>query len=118
MDGANLVGIRNVFGSEALQQVKTCEFHFKQNRNKKARQLDDESSQEFKEKCEALLIAQTVDGYKAAMNDLIKFVKDKPDRQYLESWLKWWDERREFIFNAFTISDAPKMNQAEVVHAG
>lgn len=66
-------------------------FHFKQNRNKKARQLDDESSQEFKDKCEAaeaLLVAQTDDGYTVAMNDLNQFVKEKPDRELLASWLK------------------------------
>ena len=39
----------------------------------------------------------TADGY--AMNDLNQFVKEKPDREFLESWLKWWDNRREFIFN-------------------
>ena len=37
MADANLIGIKDVFGSEALNQVKTCEFHFKQNRNKQAR---------------------------------------------------------------------------------
>ena len=118
MAGANLVGIRDVFGSEALKRVKTCEFHFKQNRNKKARELDEESAQEFKDLCEALLIAQTADGYAAAMSNLTKFVNEKPDREFLESWLKWWDDRKEFIFNAFTPSDGPKTNQAEVIHAG
>ena len=117
MAGANLIGIKDVFGSEALNQVKTCEFHFKQNRNKKARQLDDESSQEFKDMCDALLVAETIDGYQAALKNLNKFVKDKEDREFLEPWLKWWDDRREFIFRAFTPSDAPNMNQAEVVHA-
>ena len=83
MAGANLIGIRDAFGSEALKPMKTCEFHFKQNRNKKARQLDDESSQEFKDKCEALLVAQTDDGYTVAINDLNQFVKEKPDREFL-----------------------------------
>lgn len=118
MAGANLVGIRDVFGSEALKRVKTCEFHFKQNRNKKARELDQESSQEFKDMCDALLVAQTADGYATAMSNLTKFANDKPDRKFLEAWLKWWDDRREFIFNAFTPPDGPKMNQAEVIHAG
>jgi hypothetical protein len=99
MAGVNLVGIRDVFGSKALKQVKTCEFHFKQNRNKKARELDQESAQELKDICEALLIAQTTDGYAAATSDLTKFVNKKPDCEFLESW---WDDRREFIFNAFT----------------
>ena len=112
MAGANLVGIRDVFGSEALKRVKTCEFHFKQNRNKKARELDEESAQEFKDLCEALLIAQTADGYAAAMSNLTKFVNEKPDREFLESWLKWWDDRKEFIFNAFTPSDGPSRSDS------
>ena len=117
MAGANLVGIKNVFGADALKRVKTCEFHFKQNRNKRARELDEESSQEFKDMCEALLVAQTVNGYAAAMGNLTKFINEKPERKHLETWLEWWNERREFIFNAFTVADGPKMNQAEVVHA-
>ena len=117
MAGANLVGIKNVFGADALKRVKTCEFHFKQNRNKRARELDEESSQEFKDMCEALLVAQTVNGYTAAMGNLTKFINEKPERKHLETWLEWWNERREFIFNAFTVADGPKMNQAEVVHA-
>ncbi|CAB3991211.1 Hypothetical predicted protein [Paramuricea clavata] len=117
MAGANLVGIRDVFGSEALKRVKTCEFHFKQNRNKKARELDEESAKEFKDLCEALLIAQSADGYAAAMSNLTKFVNEKPEHEFLELWLKWWDDRKEFIFNAFTPSDGPKMIQAEGIHA-
>ena len=67
--------------------------------------------------CDALLVAETIDSYQAALKNLNKFVKDKEDREFLEPWLKWWDDRREFIFRAFTPSHAPNMNQAEVVHA-
>jgi hypothetical protein len=62
--------------------------------------------------CEALLIAQTADGYAAAMSNLTKFVNEKPDREFLESWLKWWDDRKEFIFNAFTPSDGPSRSDS------
>ena len=79
MAGANLVGIKNVFGANALKRVKTCEFHFKQNQNKRARELDEESSQEFKDMCEALLAAQTVNGYTAVMGNLTKFINEKPN---------------------------------------
>ena len=37
---------------------------------------------------------------------------------FLKSWLAWWHDRRGFIFRAFAPSQAPHMNQAEVVHAG
>ena len=76
MAGVNLVGIRDVFGSKALKRVKTCEFHFKQNRNKKARELDQESAQELKDICEALLIAQTTDGYAVVIYICTNLVND------------------------------------------
>ena len=34
------------------------------------------------------------------------------------SWIKWWDSRKVFIFSAFAPKNAPKMNLAEVIHAG
>ena len=117
MAGANLVGIKDVFGAEALKRVKTCEFHFKQNVNKKARRLDTESGEEFKSMCEALLQAQTTSEHASVREKLDDFVKAKPaERQFLVSWLEWWDNRKEFIFRAFAPA-GPKMNQAEVVHA-
>jgi hypothetical protein len=54
-----------------------------------ARELDEESAQEFKDMCEALLVAQTADGYAAAMSNLTKFVNEKPEREFLQSWLQW-----------------------------
>jgi hypothetical protein len=117
MAGANLIGIKDIFGNEALERVKTCEFHYKQNVNRRARLIDAESAEEFKEKCEAMLQAQTEDGFSAARKELDDFIEANPtERQCLVSWLKWWDERKEFIFNAFT-PVGPRMNQAEVVHA-
>ena len=118
MAGANLNGIKKVFGHGALDKIKTCEFHFKENRNKKAQKLDPESRPIFKEKCEALLHAQTLQGYNVAKGELQFFIDERPDRHFLDSWLKWWNDRREFIFNAFTPEDGPHMNQAEVIHAG
>ena len=56
-------------------------------------------------------------GYTAAMGNLTKFINKEPERKHLELWLEWWNEWREFIFNAFTVADGPKMNQAEAVHA-
>ena len=45
MAGSNMNGLK-VFGEDALQRIKSCEFHFKQNRNKMAQKLSsDEDSQ-------------------------------------------------------------------------
>ena len=53
MAGANLAGISKVFGDSAC--IKTCEFHFKDCRNKKAKTLDADSAQEFKSLWDNLL---------------------------------------------------------------
>ena len=80
MAGANLNGIKD--------KIKTCEFHFKENRNKKAQKLDPESLPIFKEKCEALLHAHTLQGYNAAKDEFQFFIDEHPERHFLDSWLK------------------------------
>jgi len=47
-----------------------------------------------------------------------EFIEAKSERQFLNSWIKWWDSRRVFIFGAFTPKNAPKLNLAEFIHAG
>lgn len=42
MAGANMNGLRQVFGDEALSRIKSCEFHFKESINKMARKLGQE----------------------------------------------------------------------------
>ena len=63
MPGPNMAAICAVFGSEAMQFIKTCEFHFKDQRNQKARKVDEDSSECFKLLCDDLLQSETVDGY-------------------------------------------------------
>ena len=71
MAGSNMAAIRNVFESEAIPYIKTCEFHFKDHRNQKARKLDEDSSQCFKLLCNDLLQCVTVDGYNLAKAKII-----------------------------------------------
>lgn len=59
MEGANLAGICNVLGNVAKTHIKSCKFHFKDHRNKKASKLDSESSEEFKVLCDQLLESVT-----------------------------------------------------------
>ena len=55
MAGANLAGLTEVFGETVNDRVKTCEFHFKDHRNKNARKLD--SAAEFKTLCDNLSLS-------------------------------------------------------------
>jgi hypothetical protein len=118
MAGANFAGIANIFGDDMKSAIKSCEFHFKEQRNKKANRLRDENSvTEFKDLCEQLLNSTTEEAYNAAKKDMDAFVKGDKDREFLETWVAWWHERRGFIFRAFAPQNAPQMNQAEVIHA-
>lgn len=118
MAGANLAGICNVFGESAKCRIKSCEFHFKDHRNKKANKLDPDSSNEFKTLCNELLESETEKQYDNAKGRMDLFISENDDRLFLKSWLSWWHDRRGFIFRAFTPNNAPSMNQAEVIHAG
>ena len=118
MAGANLAGLCNVYGDTAKYRIKSCEFHFKDHRNKKANKLDPESSEEFKELCEQLLDSVTENQYDIVKKQLDSFISANDERSFLGSWLSWWHDRRGFIFRAFAPTNAPCMNQAEVIHAG
>ena len=118
MTGANLAGLKKVFGDTAINRIKTCEFHFKDHRNKNAWKLDAASAAQFKSPCNDLLLSTTEDGYESSKDKMESFIAAKEDRAFLSTWLSWWYARRGFIFRAFTPQDAPQMNQAEVIHAG
>lgn len=115
MAGANLAGITRVYGNASL--IKSCEFHFKDHRNKKAQKLDPDSAEEFKGLCNRQLHSTTVEGYESAKRCIYDFISGK-DRTFLVDWVSCRHDRRGFIFRAFTVQDAPQMNQAEVIHAG
>ena len=119
MAGANFAAIRKVFAPEATDQVKSCEFHFKDQRNKKAQRLDHYSGERFKELCNALIHNETDAGNVKAKESLDSFIdEDIALREFLMSWVSWWHDRRGFICRAFAPTDAPQMNQAEVIHVG
>lgn len=106
MAGGNMNGLRQVFGGDALSRIKSCEFHFKESRKRMARKLGQEAGETLKD----LLTCNLKETYLE--------VNEKPERQFLSSWLSWWDNRRTFIFGAFAPTHGPRMNQAEVIHAG
>ena len=115
MAGANFNGLKRVFGEEALNKIKGCEFHFKDSVNARARSLN-ENAEIFKNIAIQMLESETVEGYSEAYESLKLFVQ-KEKKAELKCWLDWWHERRNLIFRAFTSHAAPRSNQAEVVHA-
>jgi phosphoribosylformylglycinamidine (FGAM) synthase PurS component len=77
MSGANLLGIYKVYGNSS--QIKSCEFHFKDNSNKKAQKLDVVSADEFKNICDNLLCSTTIQGYDATKKEMDKFINSRED---------------------------------------
>lgn len=90
MAGTNLAGIVNVFGLDAKKLIKSCDFHFKDLRNKKAQRLDTDSAKEFKTLCDELLHSTTVAVYEAAKQQLDMFIAADSDREFLTTWISWW----------------------------
>ena len=118
MAGCNMEGLKIVFGPDVLERVKTCEFHFKQCRNRQARKFQEEARRQFKSLCGALLEAQSSTSYEKAKEDLDNFLAEEPERKSLKIWLEWWNKRRVFIFPAFQrTKGGSRMNLAEVIHA-
>ena len=101
---------------ECRRRVKTCEFHFKQCRNRQARKFDKETRKKFKKLSEALLEAQNPTSYKKAKENLDNFIAEEPERMRLTTWLEWWsNKRRSFIFPAFQCTKGgSKMNLAKM----
>ena len=76
-----------VFGEDALQRIKICEFHFKENRNKMAQMLcSDMDTQEFKMLCDSLLMANIKGTYNAAKDAIYQFIQEKPEKAFLRAF--------------------------------
>ena len=118
MAGGQLRSHTKVFGEESTRRMKSCEFHFKDQRNKKAQRLQTDTSDRFKQLCDELLKIATEVGNNKAKAALDNFIEECEDHAFLKTWVSWWHERRGIIFRAFAPSNAPEMNQAEVLHAG
>ena len=83
-----------------------------------ARKLGQEEGETFKELCQNLPTCNLKETYLEVKKSLEESINENPKRQFLSSWLSWWDNRRTFIFGASAPTNAPPMNQAEVIHAG
>lgn len=85
MARSNMAAIRDVFGSEAVPYIRTCNFHFKDHRNQKARKLDEDSTECFKLLCDDLLQCATVDVYVLARAKLGTFIEECHSRAFFKS---------------------------------
>lgn len=107
--GANWSAIEEVYGSEALLKCKSCEFHFKDCRNRQRRVI---STQEEKDRFTAVtdrwLLATTTASYQNILMELLELIDDIK-RPALKSWVNWWHDRRGHIFRAWRPASNPQM---------
>ena len=92
MAGANIEGMKRVFGVQAVQKIKGCEWHYKDGINKHAHRWSD-CGATFKTLANALLEAVSPEGYETAKKEPENFISEDDSRKFLTTWLKWWDER-------------------------
>ena len=116
MAGANFNGLKKIYGEDIVNKIKGCEFHYKESINKKVKQLG-EKGDDFKTYALDLLTAFTQESYNAHKSKMEHFIKENECTD-INGWLKWWDERRSSIFQAFKGYTDLRCNQGEVIHAG
>ena len=63
-----------------------------------------------------LLTSQTPEGFASAYIEMEKLIIQR--YPHLDDLLKWWYDRKSFVFRAFKKSDMPRMNQMELAHTG
>ena len=110
----------NPFGWMADEAGAGCQFHFKQSVNRHANKLtSDKSKAKFKQLADCLMQAATSSLYRKCLDRMKDFISEKPHkRSFLNSWLKWWNQRQSHVFKAFRPTDnAPTTNLAESIHS-
>ena len=62
--GANLQGLRKVYGDEFMERVVSCQFHFKQCARRQLKNIDENDQATFMHLVMKICLAQTVAEYK------------------------------------------------------
>ena len=87
MGACNREAVVQVFGIGFLDKIKSCEFHFKQCRNRHRQRLPNPDDRErFTKFTDALLTALTIEAFEALFQDLHAFVEEDVQRTGLKSW--------------------------------
>ena len=97
--GANYRPVRDVYGEEFCRDwVRGCQFHFKQQVQKRKHQIPEERREEFIQICNQLCLVSSVARYEILKGKLEEMARTTPS---LWSWIEWWHIRRAHIFGPF-----------------
>ena len=87
---ANYRAIQIVYGNDfTKEQVVGCQWHFKNDTIRKARQVGPDMRELFTKLCKSLCTVTTVVKYKIIKSQLDEIGKAYPE---IESWIDWWNE--------------------------
>ncbi|KAK3711266.1 hypothetical protein QZH41_007880 [Actinostola sp. cb2023] len=115
--GGNWNAVRDVFGEDALARCKSCDFHFKDCRNRHRNKLTSEEEKKmFTNMTDKLLYSASTAAYNQVLEDLMAFLST-PERKHLKCWIEWWHVRRHHVFRAWCPRGAPSTNLAEIGHS-
>ena len=119
---ANYRAIQLVYGDDFMKEhVVGCQWHFKNDTIRKARQVGPDMRDLFTKLCKNLCTVTTVARYKIIKSQLDEIAKVYPE---ITSWIDWWNECRNHIFGPFHGGGLPGVNlreqgnaaRGEVVH--
>ena len=90
MGGANRKALENIFGKEVLQKLKSCEFYFKNCRNRHHERLgSSDDHAQFTELTDALLECVTQEAFENKYQDIIAFIDGNvQSRGSLNPWIQ------------------------------
>ena len=90
--GANYKAIKLVYGEEfCKQRVCGCQFHFKQQVQKKKHEVPEDMREEFIDTCNQLCKVKAVSKYNILKGKLEKLAARVPQ---LYPWIEWWHDQR------------------------
>ncbi len=112
--GANFNAIEEVYGKEARKRVYTCQWHFKNCRNRQEPLLDKDDRDDFIDLTNTLCMTTSANIWTDTYNKLMQIATRNPA---IKGWLQWWYSRRGHVFPAYRPIDVPLSNLAEVGHS-
>ena len=108
---ANYRAIQLVYGDDFMKErVVGCQWHFKNDTIRKARQVGPDMRDLFTKLCKNLCTVTTVAKYKIIKSQLDEIAKVYPE---ITSWIDWWNECCKHIFGPFRGGGLPGVNLSE-----
>ena len=103
--GVNYKAVKIIYGEDFCRdRVRGCQFHFKQQVQKKKHEVPEDHRDEFIKICNELCVITTVARYKILKGRLEEMACTTPS---LWTWIDWWYVRRSHIFGPFRHGGLP-----------